>query len=213
MWSVHDGPRDWFKLDWFREEHAMMLANRVGVTMCCLVLVAGCGSAGSTKTSPPGSTSIPSGSSGQVQASSPATSAAPVVSVASAAPVVACDIVKKADVEAAFGGTSTQGAPGKTPAYCDFTLTGTLKSGKAVEVLGATVGVSWNSKPLDPNSKVLNAAATKVPELGVAFYESLGNALFLSYHGGALRYQAHGPDDDQVMQANLIALAKATYQR
>ena len=126
---------------------------------------------------------------------------------------MACNVVKKADVEAVFGGTVSDGGQGKTPEYCEFTLTGTLKSGKTVGVLGATLDVFWNEMPLDPNSKVLNAAATKVPDLGVAFYQSTGSALFVAYKGGTLNYQTHGPDDDTTVQANLIALAKATYKR
>ena len=126
---------------------------------------------------------------------------------------MACNVVKKADVEAVFGGTVSDGVQGKTPKYCEFTLTGTLKSGKAVDVMGATVDVFWDKYPLDPNSKVLNAVDTKVPELGVAFYQSLGSALFVAYKSGTMNYQTHGPDDETTVQADLIALAKATYKR
>ena len=168
--------------------------------------VVGCGSSTSSSAPSvaPGSTSAATGTT-----HAPSSAAA----TPSSGSAVACSIVARADVEAAFGGTSSDGVAGKTPAYCDFTLTGTLKSGKAVGPLGATVTVWWDKYALDPNSKVLNASATTVPELGTAFYEPLGNALMVAYHGGTLNYQAHGPDDDETIRAEIIALAKATMSR
>ena len=194
-----------------------MSAKQLLVAACGLAVLAGCGSSATTKTVSPSSAPSTSGSPIGGPANSAGSSTTSLGSPSSKAPadgaVVVCSIVKKADVQAVFGGTVAEGVAGKTASYCDFDITGTLKSGKAVDALGATVGVFWNAMPLDPNSKVLNAAATKVPELGVAFYQSSGNALFVAYHGGTLTYQSHGPDDDSVEQANLIQLAKATYQR
>jgi hypothetical protein len=126
---------------------------------------------------------------------------------------VACSIVTRSDVETVFGGTVSDGVAGKTPQYCDFTLTGTLKSGKAVDAMGATVTVWWNEHALDRNSKVFNATATTIPELGVAFYQPSGRVLMLAYHGGTLSYQAEGAADDSTLQAALVALAKATMSR
>jgi hypothetical protein len=188
--------------------------------LCSLTLV-GCGSSTSTSATATtgaesaattGSTLSSTAASGPGVASTPPTTKAG--SSAPSGPVVACDIVKRADVEAAFGGSSSDGVPGKAPEYCDFTLSGTLKSGKVVDAMGATVGVWWNEYPLDPNSKVYNAAATTVPELGVAFYQPSGRALVVSYHGGTLNFQAEGTsNDDTAVQPMLVALAKATMTR
>ena len=176
------------------------------VGLVCSFAVASCGSS-SSSLAPSAAPGTSSATTGSTSASSSAGSAA------SSGPVVACSIVKRADVEAAFGGTVSEGVAGKTPQYCDFTLTGTLKSGTAVDALGATVTVWWDKYALDPNSKVLNAAATTVPELGVAFYQPSGNALMVAYHGGTLNYQAHGPDDDATVRTEIVALAKATTSR
>ena len=168
--------------------------------------VVGCGSS----TSNPAPSVAPGNAASATGSTHAASSGA---STPSSGSVVACAVVVRADVEAAFGGTASDGVAGKTPAYCDFTLTGTLKSGKAVDVLGATVTVWWDKYALDPNSKVLNASATTVPELGTAFYQPLGKVLMVTYHGGTLNYQAHGPDDDATIRTEIIALATATVSR
>lgn len=196
-----------------------MVRSFTVIGVVCSLMMAGCGSSKSgtsASAAPVASASaapVASASAAPVASTAAAGSTRPSSAVSSAAgsgPVVACKIVTSADVAAVFGGTVSDGVAGKTPQYCDFTMTGTLKSGKQVDAMGATVTVWWNEHALDPNSKVLNAAATVVPELGVAFYQASGKALMVAYHGGTLTYQAEGPDDDATVQTDLVALAKAT---
>lgn len=176
------------------------------VGMVCSLMMAGCGSSKSS-TSASAAPVASTAAAGSTSTSSAAGSAV------GSGPVVASKIVTRADVAAVFGGNVGDGVAGKMPQYCDFTLTGTLESGKQVDAMGATITVWWNEHALDPNSKVLNAAATPVPELGVAFYQSSGRALMVAYHNGTLTYQAEGPDDDATVQTGLVALAKATMSR
>ena len=187
----------------------------VAVALVGSIAVTGCGSSGSTTTTAVKAAVKAAAASGAAASGAAASSAAASSAAAgSNAPVVACKIVTKADVQAVFGGTVSEGVPGKFPEYCDFTLTGTLKSGTAVGVMGATVNVWWINTPLDNSNNILNAAATTVPELGVAFYNPNGRVLLVAYHGGSLYYQDGGAcGSDASCQAALVALAKATKSR
>ena len=155
------------------------------------------------------------GASSTAQSSAPTTGSASVgPSPAGGGDVNACALVTAADVKAAFGGAVADGVPGKTPEYCTFTLTGTLSSGWAVDVMGATVEVHWNSHPTTKDSPVFQAAADPVASLGVAYYLQAGHALFLAAKGGTLTYQAVLEDPSEAsIRAALIKLATATYQR
>jgi hypothetical protein len=154
------------------------------------------------------------GATSSAQPSGAGTGSATAANPAAGGDVTTCALVSAGDVKAAFGGTVADGVTGKTPAYCTFTLTGTLSSGWAVDVMGATVQVNWNSHPTTKDSPVFQTATDPVAGLGVAYYLQAGHALFVSARGGTLTYQAVMEDpNDASIRAALVKLATATYQR
>jgi hypothetical protein len=121
-----------------------------------------------------------------------------------------CVLVTRAAVQAAFGGATTDGVPGKTPQYCDFKLTGV--PGAKGDV---TLGVHWDEYVIAADDKLYARVAQRVPELGAAWYTKsqafTGGVLDVAAQGGELEYQLVGGDlPDATVRAALVALAKAT---
>ena len=126
-----------------------------------------------------------------------------------------CKLVTKADVEAAFGGTVSDGMPGKDQYHCRFAISGKLTSGQTVDTaLGCFVDVIWNAH-VPTKGGTVTMALDPVPEFADAYYEKAADTLFVAARGGELSYQAKisltGSTD--FIRPALVQLVKATYQR
>lgn len=103
-----------------------------------------------------------------------------------------CQVVTKADVTSAFGGTVGDGV--STRDHCRYAITGKLTSGQTVNpAMGGYVEVAWNSHVMAKNSSVAKLTMEPVTGFENAWWEAAANTLFVEARGGELSYQAEFP--------------------
>jgi hypothetical protein len=189
-------------------------ANAVIGILLSALTVAACGG---------GAASTPGVSSGAA-ASAQVASGAPVSSSANAAsspaattgagtgaiPADECSVVTKADVEAAFGGSSSAGTIDEN-GHCTFSVSGTIHAGPNAGVPG-TVGVSFGDKfdPYDTAKFLFGDAVTKVDGLGTEAWYGL-TAVHAKIAGGELVVGGLwvANVDKAIVEKDTITLAKA----
>ena len=170
-----------------------------------------------------------SGAASSAPSSAPASSpAAAVSSPATASPAASsgtgtgtganpsdeCSVVTKADVEAAFGGSSSAGKIDEN-GHCAFEVTGTIHAGK-VESVPVVVGVSFGDKYTiyDTAKMLFGNAVTKVDGLGTDAWYAL-TAVHAKIAGGELVVSGAGLGNfnRDTLKADAITLAKTILAR
>jgi hypothetical protein len=116
-----------------------------------------------------------------------------------------CQVVTKADVVSAFGGTVGEGV--STEDHCRYAISGKLTSGQTVNAaMGGYVEVAWNEHVMAKNSSVAKLTMEPVTGFENAWWEGVANTLFVEARGGELSYQAELPLTGQM--APLAQMAK-----
>lgn len=158
------------------------------------------------------SAQVPSGapvSSSAFASSSPAASTG-----AGTIPADECSVVTKADVEAAFGGSSSAGTIDEN-GHCTFDVSGTIHAGPNAGLPG-TVGVSFGDKfdPYDTAKFLFGDAVTKVDGLGTEAWYGL-TAVHAKIPGGELVVGGLwvANVDKAIVEKDTITLAKAILAR
>ena len=193
-----------------------------GVLLAAAILAACGGGASTTPGASSGAAaSAPSGapaSSPANAASSPAT-ASPAASTGTgthtgAIPSDQCSVVTRADVEAAFGGSSSAGKLDEN-GHCTFDVSGTIHAGPNVSVPG-TVGVSFGKtfSTYDRAKVIFGDAVTKVDGLGTEAWYGL-TAVHAKIAAGELVVSGFwvGNFNRDTLKADTITLAKTILAR
>ena len=182
--------------------------------------LAACG--GASSPAPAGSsgtpTAVPSGTAGSAATAGAPASGAPSTNGSSNTggnPSDACSVVAKADVEAAFGGSSTDGTVDSSK-VCTFEVSGTLKAGQPGESpLRLRVFFDVHYVTYATVKPMLGDAVVKVDGLGSeAYYTSQGNLLHVQVPGGMLTIGSNADlPDKAIQQQSTIDLAKTVIAR
>ena len=190
----------------------------VGIVLAAATLAACSGGAATTPGASSGaaaSTQAPSGA----PASSPANAASsppssPAASTGTSAgtganPSDECSVVTRADVEAAFGGTSSAGKIDEN-GHCAFEVSGTIHAGPNVSVPGF-VGVSFGDTfdPYETAKMLFGDAVTKLDGLGTDAWYAL-TAVHAKVAGGELVVSGLwvGNFNRDTLKADTITLTK-----
>jgi hypothetical protein len=125
-----------------------------------------------------------------------------------------CSVVTKADVEAAFGGSTSAGRIDEN-GHCTFDVSGTIHAGPNVSVPG-TVGVSFSDKytVYDTARMLFGDTVTKVDGLGTEAWYGL-TAVHAKIAGGELVVAGFwvGDFNRDTITRDTITLAKAILAR
>lgn len=131
-------------------------------------------------------------------------------------PADSCLVATKADVEAAFGGSSTVGRTGSY-GMCTFDVSGKLKAGNPGDSpLGLRVFFDPKYIPYATIKQAMGDAVAKVDGVGSeAYYASTQGLLHVQVPGGMLTVGATNLDllDKGVLQQSVAALARAILAR
>jgi hypothetical protein len=171
-----------------------------------------------TSASAPGTASTSAG--GVLASASPAdVTSSPAASTGAgtgtgANPSNECSVVTKADVEAAFGGSSSAGKIDEH-GHCAFEVSGAIHAGPNVSVPGG-VGVSFGDTYTiyDTAKMLFGDSVTKVDGLGTEAWYAL-DTVHVKIAGGELAVVALwiGNFDKAIIQKDTITLAKAILAR
>jgi hypothetical protein len=194
----------------------------IGILLAVAILAA-CG--GGAATTPGASSGAAASGPSGVPASSPANAASspgassPAASTGTgtgtgANPSDECSVVTRADVEAAFGGSSSAGKIDEN-GHCAFEVSGTIHAGKVASV-PVVVGVSFGDRYTiyDTAKMLFGDAVTKVDGLGTDAWYGL-TAVHAKIAGGELVVSGAGLGNfnRDTLEADAITLAKTILAR
>jgi hypothetical protein len=203
-----------------RQGLAIAVAGVIAVAVAVAVAACGGSSSSSSSPSPVAATTAASiaasgpasqpAASGAAASSSPASSAAPSSAASVAAgtlPGDPCSVVTAADVEAAFGGTSSAGAV--KDGVCEFQVTGQMTAGKPDVPFAVRVGFVTTFTPYATIKGTMGDAVTQVNGLGTDAWVALG-VVHAQVAGGALEVTGLGVGtfDPAALGAEKVALTK-----
>ena len=197
--------------------------NRLGVLSVGVALILGACSSDAKKATPPTANdtvaatgaSDPSGTAAAITAGGAAETTVPATADVSGAGGGAtgasgdpCVAVTAADVEAAFGGTATDGVLNDNKDGCDYDITGTTKTGEAgITFVSITVGGGYIS--YDEEKKGI-PDVVKVDGVGnAAWYFAAASQLHIDVGGGKeIVISGNLPGDKAAIQAEVIEFGK-----
>lgn len=194
----------------------------IGIFLAAAILAAcGGGSAATPAASSGAASATPAGSAApsSAPASAPADTASPAASTGAGTgsgviPDDPCSVVTRADVEAAFGGSSSDGAIDEDGA-CAFQVSGSVHAGKTGSTPGY-VGVSFSDEfqTYEDEKVVLGDGVTKVEGLGTEAWFAL-SAVHAKIAGGELVVGGVwvGDFNRDTLKADTITLAEAILSR
>ncbi len=180
-------------------------------TLVLATTLAACGGS----SSPAPATSTADGAAASVAASGAPASAVPSTDASSSTagnPSDSCLVVSKTDVEAAFGGSSTDGKAGEY-GVCTFDVSGTLKAGDPGDSpLGLRVFFDTTYVPYATIKASAGDGVAMIDGLGTeAYYSAALGTLHVQVPGGMLTIGEKSQDllDGAILQQSTIDLAKA----
>jgi hypothetical protein len=121
-------------------------------------------------------------------------------------------VVSAADIEAAYGGSSSEGVVDQEA--CAFQVTGTMLAGKPDSPFLVRIGFVPQFTPYETIKATLGDAVTKVDGLGKPAWSAL-NVLHVQVGGGSMQLAAGGVGtfDKPTLVAEGLALAKTILSR
>lgn len=185
----------------------------IGILVAAAIVAACGGGAAITPGASSGAAASAQVPSGAPVSSSAFASSSPAASTGAGTgtiPADECSVVTKADVEAAFGGSSSAGTIDEN-GHCTFDVSGTIHAGPNAGLPG-TVGVSFGDKfdPYDTAKFLFGDAVTKVDGLGTEAWYGL-TAVHAKIPGGELVVGGLwvANVDKAIVEKDTITLAKA----